>query len=365
MRYPIRTLAVALMLLVFNYSIAQKVFTNQSVKRADLAITEVQLIEATRNPSTGLHKIKVSVTIKNNGDAPAASTTLQVLVQNHLLNLVAPPNPQPQNPWLPFGDNQPVSEIAPGKSLAAEYLFTETKKVITTNRFNMGVIADAGNILKEINEADNRSTEINVTPVDRTEHVAVTPVINTPQTLVKKDTLIYTIGKADFKMSSPDMVPSNSMTNAFVKIYPQGVTLRQLGDAPQIYASLIAPLHLPAGAVIRKIVFNYLLLPGHTAVPHLVLRSQFLTATNNEGYGSNLHISPYWVTSAARDGANGYQIKASQTDPGFSVSINQKASYYFEILASSDRGRAIPQESQWPNDIKMLIWSINVHYTLN
>jgi CARDB len=359
-----------IVLLSFNGSLsvtAQK--TGGTVpKRADLAITEFKLIEATRNPATDLHKIKVQVTIKNNGDAPSGTTSLKMLIQNHVLNLVAPPNQQPNNPWHQLGDNQPVNDIAPGKISTVEYFFTESRKVITTSRFNIGVMADAENQLKEINETDNRSAEIkNVDPIDKTEYVAVTPTIRTTQQLVRKDTLVHSIGRADFKITTSDAVAAPDITEAFVLMGPKGVTLKRLGIEAnyKITAGMSAPLHLPAGASIHKIVFNYMLLPGHSAVPHLVLRSHFLTADKNEGWGSNTHLTPFWVSSESPNGTNGYQVKFSKTDPGFNVIINEKATYYFEVLADESRSRGIPQTSRWPNDERMFIWSIQVYYTLN
>jgi len=168
MRYLVNSFITLLWLFIYSSGSAQKDITSQSAKRADLAITNVTVTEATSNPSTGLHKVKVLVTIQNNGDAPSAQTLVKMLVQNHVMNLVAPPNPQPKNPWYQLGDNQPVNAIAPGQAVTAEYLFAETKKVITTSRFNMSLMVDAGNQIKENNETNNSSASINVTPVDKT-----------------------------------------------------------------------------------------------------------------------------------------------------------------------------------------------------
>jgi CARDB len=345
---------------------AQKITTDVTPKRADLAISGVQLIEATRNPATGLHKVKVSVTIRNNGDALSPATSLKMMIQNHLLNLVAPPNPQPKNPLYELGENQPVNSIAPGQPLTTEYLFTETKKVITTKSFGLALMADAGNALKEINETDNWSAQINATPEDRTEYVAVVPGIPLPQ-LPKTDTFEYTIGRADFHLqpiarTSADL---NAFFQCFIETNPHGITIKKFGgDAIIRNVTLIAPLHLPVGSKIRRIKFNYIKLAGTDLVPHLVLRSHHQQTASNEGWGLNTPITSYWVTSPGLDGTEGYRVMSSITNSGFNMPIGKGSTYYFEILGADARSTATPMSSEWPTNDKIFIWSINVYYTL-
>lgn len=352
---------------LFQTVMAQKTVVESSASRADLAVTELRVIEATRNPSTGLHKIKVSVTIKNNGDKPSIGTSLKAMIQNHVLNLVAPPNPQPKNPWYQLGDMQPVNPVPPGQSITSEHLFTEVKKIITTDRFQMGVMADAGNKLKEINETDNNSAIVNVTPVDKVEYIAVQPTIPVgSQQLIKVDTFQYTIGRADFHLQSRAATSTDlqNFFQTFIEMNPHGITIKKFGgEAIVKNVTLIAPLQLPSDAVIRKIKFNYIKLPGTDLVPHLVLRSNHLT-TGNEGWGSNTPVTSYWVTSDTRDGREGYKVKSSITNSGFNVAISKGSTYYFEILGADARSTTTPMTSDWPTTDKIFIWSIQVFYTI-
>ncbi|MBL7723732.1 MAG: hypothetical protein JNK27_06270 [Chitinophagaceae bacterium] len=363
MRYLVRSFITLLWLFIYSSGFAQKDITSQSAKRVDLAITNVTVIEATSNPSTGLHKVKVSVTIQNNGDAPSARTSLKMLVQNQIMNLVAPPNPQPQNPWHQLGDNQPVNAIAPGQPVTEEYLFIETKKVITTSRFNMGVMADAGNQIKEINETDNRSAAISVTPVaERAEYVAVTPTVQTIAQLKKIDTLVYTIGPSDFKLSNREG------DFGFARISTEGVSIGASTSfsGSRVYNSLVAPLHLPAGAVIVKISFMYINLSTSGCVPHLALRSRF--SDERGGWVSVQPVTSYWIAGTERtENRNGLaDVKSSVTPAGFRVRIADNASYNFEVLADENaRSATIPTSSLWPRNGTLFVWGINVHYSLN
>lgn len=344
----------------------QKINTVQDVKRPDLAISEVRVIEATRNPSTGLHKVKVAVTIRNNGDAAAGGTSLRMLVQNQLLNAVAPTNNQPANPWYPLGENQPVRAIAPGQPLTSEYVFTETKKIISTARFNMGLVADGGNVLKEVNETDNRSAEIVVDPEDRTEYIAVTPVREVSVSIARVDTFQYTIGRADFHLQSKARTTEDMRTffESYIETNPHGITIKRMGGAPTVRnVILAAPLHLPAGAVIRRVKFNYIKLSGTEIVPHLALRS-YHQAANNEGWGLSTPITSYWVTSPSRDGTSGYRVMSSTTAAGFNMTFDKNSTYHFEILGADARSTRTPEESEWPTNDKIFIWSIQVFYTL-
>lgn len=367
MRYMMRSLIVLSLVLIYFSGITQKISTDQPVKRPDLAITEVRLIEATRNPATGLHKVKVSVTIKNNGEAPAGGTSLQMIIQNHLLNLVTPPNPQPKNPSHQLGDNQTVNAIAPGQPITAEYLFTEIKKVVTSKSFSMTVLADAGNQIKEINETDNRSGVINITPQDRTEYVAVTPTIPVTNRIETPDTLEYTIGRADFRLQSKALTSADlsAFFQCYIETNPHGITIKKFGGDPIIRnVTLIAPLHLPAGSRIRRVKFNYIKLAGTDLVPHLVLRSHHQQAVSNEGWGLNTPITSYWVTSPARDGTEGYRVMSSITNSGFNMQVSKGSTYYFEILGADARSTATPMSSEWPTNDKIFIWSIQIFYTL-
>lgn len=54
MRYLMRSLITLLWLFIYSSGFAQKDITSQPAKRADLAITNITVIKATSNPSTGL-----------------------------------------------------------------------------------------------------------------------------------------------------------------------------------------------------------------------------------------------------------------------------------------------------------------------
>jgi hypothetical protein len=187
--------------------------------------------------------------------------------------------------------------------------------------------------------------------------VAVPATQRVSAAIIKIDTFTYTIGRTDFRLAT------TANAGEYIKMLPHGITVKKMGvNEGKSANSLIAPVNLPAGAVIRRVIFHYIILPGSSAVPHLVLRSHYLTA--NGGFGINKAITSYWLTSNSLNTANGYDVKASVTSPGFNVSISKSSTHYFEILAADARPVTTPQQSIWPDNDKIFIWSIDVQYTL-
>jgi CARDB len=368
-----KILVVSALIAIGFFGYSQKVVTDKpieskSVQSADLEITNVILIEAKKDEQSLLHKVKVSVTIKNNGVSPSGSTLIKMMVQNQSPNMVAPQYTQPGNPWYELGDARTVNSIAAGKSFTGEYQFTEIKKVTKGDSFTMRVIVDAGKVLAEANENDNFSAPMSVTPVIvPAELVAIAPTTQITSQLIKIDTLCYTIGQADFHLQPKAHTSADLSTffQCFIEMNPHGITIKKFGGEPIVRnVTLIAPLHLPVGSKIKRVKFNYIKLAGTDLVPHLVLRSHHQRTVSNEGWGLNTPITSYWVTSPARDGAEGYRVMGSITNAGFNMSVTKGSTYYFEILGADARSTATPMGSEWPTNDKIFIWSINVYYTL-
>jgi hypothetical protein len=189
-----KVLLVLAFITITFYGSTQKVITDKTIESkssftADLAITEVKLIEATRNEQTLLHKIKVLVTIKNNGLGASPATSLRMMIQNTEQNISATQNTQPNIPWYDLGDPQMINTITAGQSYTGEVQFTETKKVTKGNNFTIRLMGDAGNEIKEQNEKDNFSYPIAVNPLAAPgELVAVIPRAEINARLKKIDT---------------------------------------------------------------------------------------------------------------------------------------------------------------------------------
>lgn len=202
------------------------------------------------------------------------------------------------------------------------------------------------------------TAQVSPNPTQPPTPVITTRVENTVQVnhqLVKVDTMNYVIGRSDFKLM-------NNNTGESMKIMPQGVTIKTQNSSGKSTNSLVAPLHLPTGAIIRSIKFNYVMLPGGGIVPHLALRSHYLTTEG--GYGINKAITSYWASSNNINGSNGYKVQTSGTSPGFNVAITKGSTHYFEILAGSSQSTNTPQQSIWPDNDKIFVWSIDVQYTM-
>jgi hypothetical protein len=356
--------SIALFILCFLYfsANAQKTLNTVSGQAADLAITELKLLEATRNEQTLLHKIKILVTIKNNGQAASGTTSLRMMIQNPEGNTAATQNIQPNIPWYDLGDPQIINAIAAGQSYTGEVQFTETKKVTKGNNFTIRLMGDAGNEIKEQNEKDNFSYPIAVNPFAAPgELVAVPPRAEINARLKKIDTLVYCIGPADFKLSNRDG------DFGYMRLSSEGVSISPNNSftAPRVYNSLVTPLHLPPGAVIVKISFKYINLATSGCVPHLALRSRF--SDERGGWNNQQPITSYWNRGTGnienREGLA--DVRVSNTPAGFRFSIDREVSYHFEVLADENASSTYtPATSLWPRNNSLFIWGINVYYTL-
>jgi len=362
-----KVLLVLAFITITFYGSTQKVITDKTIESkssftADLAITEVKLIEATRNEQTLLHKIKVLVTIKNNGLGASPATSLRMMIQNTEQNISATQNTQPNIPWYDLGDPQMINTITAGQSYTGEVQFTETKKVTKGNNFTMRLMADAGNEIKEQNEKDNFSYPIAVNPLAAPgELVAVPPRAEINARLKKIDTLVYCIGPADFKLSNRDG------DFGYMRLSSEGVSISPNNSftAPRVYNSLVTPLHLPPGAVIVKISFKYINLATSGCVPHLALRSRF--SDERGGWLNNEPITSYWNRGTGnienREGLA--DVRVSNTPAGFRFNIAREVSYHFEVLADENASSTYtPATSLWPRNNSLFIWGINVYYTL-
>lgn len=157
--------------------------------------------------------------------------------------------------------------------------------------------------------------------------------------------------------------------NGYYKIRRDGLGT-MAGSGETLNNSLVAPLLLPDGSVIKKIEFNALSLYPHGHRPHLrlVQRSFIDDARQRGGYKSVTKITNHSASSFALISEKGslMDIKTIKTE-NLNYKINNKtSSYYFEVLANkSDTPPADVRSSQWPNDNHLFIWSVTVYYTVN
>lgn len=157
--------------------------------------------------------------------------------------------------------------------------------------------------------------------------------------------------------------------NGFYKIRRDGLGT-MAGNGETLNNTLVAPLQLPDGAVIKKIEFNALSLYPHGHRPHLrlVQRGLIDDARQQGGYKGVTKITNYSASSFALISEKGglMDIKTIKTE-NLNYKINNKtSSYYFEVLANkSDIPPADVRGSYWPNDNQLFIWSVTVFYTAN
>jgi CARDB len=352
-----KLLFTGLLIILSIFVIASDLPATKPVTGADLQITDVRVIEAVRNEQTKLHTIKVEVGIRNNGSTMAVATQLMMAIKNAGVANVASQG-SISNAWVQFGKAVAVPEIAAGKMISNRYSFIETSKVTAGNEFSIRLIVDAAKKITESNETDNFSEAVVIHPTPApAEWVAVAPVIQVDAQIKKVDTFTLSIGKTEMRLALEEK------SNEYIKIFPQGITIKSSQYTEQkSKSSIIAPINLPTGAVIRRVVFYYIVLPQSDGVPHLVLRSNYLTADG--GYGINKPITSYWITSGSLNGRNGYDVKSSSSAPGLNIAVVPGSNHYFEILAGSASSTATPQTSVWPDNEKIFIWGIDVKYTL-
>lgn len=237
--------------------------------------------------------------------------------------------------------------------LAAQVSPNPTKPQVNTGGSQQRVkkpdVKQQNNNSQTNNQGNNQQTN------NPSEVTAVQTGVRVNAQLAKVDTLSYVIGRSDFRLL-------NNNTGEYMKILPQGVTIKTESSSGKSSNSLVAPLHLPVGAIIRNVKLNYVMLPQGGVVPHLVLRSHYLTSQG--GYGINKAITSFWVSSNNLNGSNGYNVQTSGTSQGFNVAVSKGSTHYFEILAGSSQSTNTPQQSIWPDNEKIFIWSIDVQYTL-
>ncbi|HEX7846778.1 MAG TPA: CARDB domain-containing protein, partial [Chitinophagaceae bacterium] len=126
----------------------------KSLAQADLQVTELSLVSVQKNAGTKRLTIRVSVTIKNNGNMKAGTSYLKAFFKNAgISKAIEPP--------------KSIRALNPGESFTEEYVFergysSDTGYTLTT--FEFWVRADFPNIVKESNEVNNGSAVINITP---------------------------------------------------------------------------------------------------------------------------------------------------------------------------------------------------------
>jgi hypothetical protein len=118
---------------------------------ADLVITGIDVVEAVYDRNW---KVKVSVTIKNQGELIAPKTILKAQAQK-----IIPSN----SPWKDFGYTVAVIPLRPKESATKEFLFIDHENIMYKLRqFNLKLMADIRNEASESDETNNVSAILSI-----------------------------------------------------------------------------------------------------------------------------------------------------------------------------------------------------------
>lgn len=217
--------------------------------------------------------------------------------------------------------------------------------------------------LTHVNQTSNQDNQPNdtvpvVRAMDKMKH---DPIVKIP--------LVYSIPAEEFR-------PSNINGNiGYYKIRREDGLGTLAGTGETINNTLVAPIHLPDGAVIEKMIFHVLSLrpsgPNsgvNSWFPHFRLVTRGIVRTDRQkgAYMSILPLTYYSATSPAISNRSGLVDVQSISSKEIGHTINNKnAAYYIEILANKDdRPPVDGRGSNWPNDNYLFIWSVEVYYSM-
>jgi CARDB len=114
---------------------------------ADLVITDISIVEAVYDINW---KVKISVTVKNQGQLIAAKTIIKAQAQK-----TTPAN----SPWKDFGYTVAIIPLKPKESVTKEFLFIDHgNEMYKLRQFNLKLTADSRNEVTESNETNNASS---------------------------------------------------------------------------------------------------------------------------------------------------------------------------------------------------------------
>lgn len=116
---------------------------------ADLEVVKLQLIAAEKNNSEKLSYVTVTISIKNSGQIAAPTTKVNAFVKK-----------QEASKWTKVDQLTAFPAIKPGETVTQKIIFKIPYAVIAPMYFELKVMADAGNSVKESNEQNNSSVGI-------------------------------------------------------------------------------------------------------------------------------------------------------------------------------------------------------------
>lgn len=124
-----------------------------ALTKPDLQITDISLISDNVNPTTRLHTVTVSLTIKNTGQLPAPAFYISALCLPITTDHIT---------FRDFAAYQYHAAMNAGTSLTAEYIFVEKPAAVKTPSFKFWVEADISHNVTESNEINNSSPIITI-----------------------------------------------------------------------------------------------------------------------------------------------------------------------------------------------------------
>lgn len=121
------------------------------LRPADLVVTDLSLVEVTFDGNKKGWRVRVSVTVKNNGELLAGKTMLKASAQ------------LTGRSWSDFGTPVEIYPIRPGESSTKEFTFLDNNRVIgSASPFSFKVTVDPRNAIPESSETNNISSVISV-----------------------------------------------------------------------------------------------------------------------------------------------------------------------------------------------------------
>ncbi|MEO5944416.1 MAG: CARDB domain-containing protein [Ferruginibacter sp.] len=124
-----------------------------ALTKPDLQITNISLISDNVNPTTRLHTVTVSLTIKNTGQLNAPA---------FYIGAVCLPVTTDQSTIRDFAAYHSHAAMNGGVSLTEEYIFVEKPLAVKTASFKFWVKADISHTVTESNEINNDSPQITI-----------------------------------------------------------------------------------------------------------------------------------------------------------------------------------------------------------
>ena len=149
-------------------------------KPADLQISEIRLVNVTKDEARGLYLVNVSLRIKNTGELQSQPGKLKGFNTAGFNGIKAPNHPPMKDindwnrssleavpsPWTVCGNQPDLPAVSEGGSIYQDFQFemSISNQAMVGAKFYFVVLADLYNSTKESNENNNYSTAIFITP---------------------------------------------------------------------------------------------------------------------------------------------------------------------------------------------------------